>query len=90
MYNPHTRRWREWRLPGPSPQPYAVFVDQADLVWLTDFGANSLVRFDPARQRFERFRLPRQGANIRQLLGRGGAVWGAESGTDRLVVAASL
>jgi virginiamycin B lyase len=89
MYNPHTRRWREWRLPGPSPQPYAVYVDQADLVWLTDFGANSLVRFDPARQRFERFRLPRQGANVRQLLGRGGAVWGAESGTDRLVVAAS-
>jgi virginiamycin B lyase len=89
MYNPRTRRWREWRLPGPNPQPYAVFVDEADLVWLTDFGANSLVRFDPARQRFERFQLPRSGANVRQLLGRDGEVWGAESGADRLVVAAS-
>jgi virginiamycin B lyase len=89
MYNPRTRRWREWRLPGLNPQPYAVYVDEADLVWLTDFGANSLVRFDPARQRFKRFRVPQQGANVRQLLGRDGEVWGAESGTDRLVVAAS-
>jgi len=89
VYNPRTRRWREWRLPGDSPQPYAVYVDEADLVWLTDFGANSLVRFDPARQRFESFRLPQQGANVRQLLGRDGEVWGAESGTDRLVVALS-
>ena len=89
VYNPRTRRWREWRLPGANPQPYAVYVDEADLVWLSDFGANSLVRFDPARQRFESFRLPQQGANVRQLLGRDGHVWGAESGTDRLVVALS-
>jgi virginiamycin B lyase len=89
LYNPHTRRWREWRLPGGNPQPYAVYVDEADLVWLTDFGANSLVRFDPARQRFASFRLPQPGANVRQLLGRDGEVWGAESGTDRLVVALS-
>jgi virginiamycin B lyase len=89
VYNPRTRRWREWRLPGGNPQPYAVYVDDADLVWLTDFGANSLVRFDPARRRFESFRLPREGANVRQLLGRDGEVWGAESGTDRLVVARS-
>jgi virginiamycin B lyase len=64
-----------------------VYVDEADLVWLTDFGSNSLVRFDPARRRFKAFRLPQPGANVRQLLGRGGEVWGAESGTDRLVVA---
>jgi virginiamycin B lyase len=89
VYNPRTRRWREWRLPGDNPQPYAVYVDEADLVWLTDFGANSLVRFDPARRRFESFPLPQQGANVRQLLGRDGEVWGAESGTDRLVVALS-
>jgi virginiamycin B lyase len=89
VYNPRTRRWREWRLPGDNPQPYAVYVDDADLVWLTDFGANALVRFDPARERFQNFPLPRPGANVRQLLGRPGEVWGAESGTDRLVVARS-
>jgi virginiamycin B lyase len=86
-YNPRTKRWREWRLPGANPQPYAVYVDDADLVWVTDFGANALVRFDPTRRRFETFRLRSARANVRQLLGRAGEVWGAESGTDRLVVA---
>ena len=89
VYNPRTRRWREWRLPGANPQPYAVYVDESDMVWLTDFGANALVRFDPARRRFKRFGLPHAGADVRQLLGRDGEVWGAESGTDRLVVARS-
>jgi len=82
-YDPKTRRWREWRLPG-AAQPYAVYVDDRDIVWLTDFGASAIVRFDPASQRFTRVRL-RAGANVRQLLGRPGVVWGAESGADRLV-----
>jgi virginiamycin B lyase len=86
-YDPNRKRWQEWRLPGDHPQPYAVYVDDADLVWLTDFGANALVRFDPVRQRFDTFRLRSAGANVRQLLGRDGDLWGAESGSDRLVVA---
>jgi virginiamycin B lyase len=85
-YDPAARRWREWRLPGGSPQPYAVYVDDADDVWLTDFGANALVRFDPDRERFDVVRLPSDGADVRQLLGRRGEVWGAESGADKLVV----
>jgi virginiamycin B lyase len=89
VYDPKSRRWREWRLPGDDPQPYAIYVDEADLVWLTDFGANALVRFDPISKRFESFRLRSPGANVRQLLGRPGELWGAESGADRLVVARS-
>jgi virginiamycin B lyase len=89
VYDPRTRRWREWRLPGDDPQPYADFVDEADVVWLTDFGANALVRFDPVREQFKTFRLRSAGANVRQLLGRPGEVWGAESGADRLVVVRS-
>jgi virginiamycin B lyase len=82
-YDPRTRRWREWRLPG-AAQPYAVYVDDRDFVWLTDFGSSAIVRFDPRTQRFTRVRL-RANANVRQLLGRAGRVWGAESGADRLV-----
>ncbi len=55
-------------------------------VWLTDFGANALVRFDPKTERFESFPLPSGNAQVRQILGRHGEVWGAESGTDKLVV----
>jgi virginiamycin B lyase len=87
VYDPARKRWREWKLPGATPQAYAVYVDERDLVWVTDFGANALVRFDPVRERFTVFRHRTPGASVRQLLGRPGEVWGAESGLDRLVVA---
>jgi virginiamycin B lyase len=85
-YDPADRSWKSWRLPGEGPKPYAVYVDERDRVWLTDFGANAIVRFDPASERFTAFPSDRPNANVRQLLGRPGEVWGAESGTDRLVV----
>jgi virginiamycin B lyase len=86
MYDPGSRRWREWRVPGGNPMIYAVFVDDRDKIWLSDFGGNALVRFDPVTQRFTRVRLPSAWAAVRQILGRRGEVWGAESGTDELVV----
>lgn len=84
--DPVTGEWREWPLPGERPMPYAVYVDEADMIWLSDFGANALVRFDPLEEEFQSFPLPSPGANVRQILGRPGEVWGAESGTDKLVV----
>jgi virginiamycin B lyase len=86
MYDPVGKQWREWKLPGSGPMPYAVYVDDRDIVWLTDFGANAFVRFDPATEKFTTFKLPSGGASVRQLLGRPGELWGAESGTDKLVV----
>jgi virginiamycin B lyase len=86
VYAPATGRWREWRLPGAMQMPYAVYVDETDAVWLSDFGANALVRFDPGTERFTRIRLPSLPANVRQILGRPGEVWGAESDVDKLVV----
>jgi virginiamycin B lyase len=86
VYDPAANRWRQWKLPGERPQAYAVYVDSRDMVWLTDFGANAVVRFDPARETFQVFNIPSPGGSIRQLLGRPGEVWGAESGTGKLIV----
>jgi virginiamycin B lyase len=86
VYNPADGAWREWKLPGANPMAYAVYVDERDQVWLSDFGANALVRFDPATETFESFPLPSSPANVRQILGRLGEVWGAASGVDKLVV----
>lgn len=81
-----TQRWRAWKLPGAAPKPYSVWVDEAGRVWLTDFAANAIVRFDPAAETFKRFPSDRPDAAVRQMLGRKGEAWGAESAQDRLVV----
>ena len=78
--------WEEWRLPGDNPKPYAVYVDETDTVWLSDFGANAMVRFDSETETFEVFELESPGASVRQILGRPGEVWGAESGADKLLL----
>lgn len=86
MYDPTRNTWREWMLPGDDPQPYAVYVDENDQVWLSDFGGNAMVRFDPLVETFDVYPLPSPNANVRQILGRPGEVWAAESGADRIVL----
>ena len=86
MHDPADGSWKQWKLPGQNPRAYAVYVDAQDAVWLTDFAANAIVRFDPKTETFLSFPSDRPGANVRQLHGRPGQVWGAESGTGRLVV----
>ncbi|MBV8792411.1 MAG: SMP-30/gluconolactonase/LRE family protein [Pseudolabrys sp.] len=85
-YDPNAKSWKVWALPKSGSGCYAVFVDDRDKVWLTDFTANSIVRFDPVAEKFDSFPSDHRGASVRQLLGRPGEVWGAESGLDRLVV----
>jgi virginiamycin B lyase len=86
VFDPASGAWRSWPLPGEQPQPYAVFVDDIGAVWLSDFAANALVRFDPATETFTSFPLPSPDGRVRQIHGRAGEVWGAESAGDQLVV----
>jgi virginiamycin B lyase len=90
MYDPASRRWREWRMPGvgsgdPTGHPYAVCVDASDKVWLTDFSTNTLQRFDPATERFQAYRIPTADSLVRQIVEADGIIWGAESATEKLV-----
>jgi len=86
VYDPSSKRWREWSLPGDRPRAYAVYVDTQDKVWLSEWSANAMVRFDPETEKFDVFPSDRRASNVRQMLGRAGEVWAAESGSDRLVV----
>ena len=85
-YDPQIEEWREWPLVGTPAQAYAVYVDDLDFVWVTDFADNTIDRFDPTTELMESFPLPSANAQVRQLLGREGEVWGAESGVDKLIV----
>lgn len=86
VHDPAAKTWRAWKLPGENPRAYAVYVDERDKVWVSDFGDNAVLRFDPASERFERFGFPREGAGVRQILGRRGEVWLPESGTEHISV----
>ncbi|HSM01339.1 MAG TPA: lyase [Acidimicrobiia bacterium] len=85
-YTPATGEWSAWPLPGEDPAAYAVFVDDTDVVWVSDFGANAIHRFDPATGTFHTLPLPSTPGNVRQIHGRIGEVWAAESAADRLIV----
>ena len=82
-YDPATHSWREWQLPGDA-HAYALWVDDQDKVWLSEWNSNAIIRFDPRSERFDSFPSDRDNAAVRQILGRPGEVWGAESGNDRL------
>lgn len=84
---PATKAWKSWKLPGDKPRAYAVYVDERDIVWVSDFGANAVLSFDPKTEKFTgRYPGTAPNANVRQILGRAGEVWLPESGTDKLVV----
>jgi virginiamycin B lyase len=86
MYDPASKRWRTFKVPGDNPRTYAVYVDERDQVWVSEWTGNAMYRFDPASEKFERFDFPRAGTNIRQILGRRGEVWLPESGTETISV----
>jgi virginiamycin B lyase len=63
-----------------------VWVDADDKVWLSDWGANAILRFDPVSESFQSYPSDRPNSNVRQMLGRRGETWIAESGTERIRV----
>lgn len=63
-----------------------MYVDETDAVWVTDFGGNALLRFDPDTEQWTRLPHDASPANVRQLLGRPGEVWSAESAADRILL----
>ncbi|MGI9601372.1 MAG: Vgb family protein [Acidimicrobiales bacterium] len=85
-YRPQGEEWDVWPLPGSNPSAYAVYVDELDQVWVSDFGGNAIHRFDPTAEVFDTFALPANPSDVRQILGRPGEIWGAESANDSLVV----
>ena len=84
-YDPKDRSWKSWRPAGPYPHTYAVYVDDKDAVWISEWVSNSVQRFDPATEKFEVYPSDIKEAGVRQILGRAGETWAAESGNDRIV-----
>jgi virginiamycin B lyase len=85
-YDSASKSWRTFPLPKSKAGCYAVYFDESDKVWATDWPANAIVRLDPATGHIDSFPSDKAAANVRQIAGRPGELWGAQSGTRRLVV----
>ena len=85
-YDPQQKSWRTWALLGEGAHANAVYVDDENKVWVSDFSTNAILHFDPNTEKFTSFPSTRENANVRQMAGRAGEAWGAESGPGRLVV----
>jgi virginiamycin B lyase len=86
MHDPATGAWKTWKVPGTGPKTYAVYVDERDHAWVSEWSGNAIYRFDPKAETFQRFALPRPYANVRQIHGRPGEIWLPESGTEHISV----
>ena len=51
MYDPASKQWKAWK-PSDQSQIYAVYVDDHDKVWLTEWSSNAILRFDPETETF--------------------------------------
>lgn len=85
-YNPKDQSWKLFKPPVENPRTYSVYVDANDKVWITEWTHNAIMRFDPDTQKWTSFPSNEPNAQVRQMLGRPGEAWGAESSRDRLVV----
>ena len=85
-YQPASGKWTMWKAPGKEPHVYAVYVDETDKVWASEWSAQVILRLDPNTGSFEAFHSSSRTANVRQIHGRRGEVWTAESAADKIVV----
>src|ERR1022692_2300325 len=46
------KAWKVWSVPKSKTGCYAVYVDDKDKVWLSDWVANEIMLFDPATEKF--------------------------------------
>ena len=85
-YEPASGKWMMWKPPGREPHVYAIYVDETDKVWVSEWSAQVMLRLDPATGKFETFHSSSRSPRVRQIHGRRGEVWTAESAADKVVV----
>ncbi|MEN9932465.1 MAG: hypothetical protein RIS17_1038 [Pseudomonadota bacterium] len=86
-YTPRDGQWKRWKMPGDKPQVYAVYVDDRDVAWLTEWAGNVTIAFDTKAEKIIGT-YPGSGpkAEVRQILGRKGEIYLPESGLDKVML----
>jgi virginiamycin B lyase len=87
--DPKTSDVKEWATPGgASSRPYGIAVINGD-VWYSESGVtpNTLVRFEPATERFQVWNIPSGGGVVRNVsVTKDGNLAIAESGVNKVAL----
>lgn len=70
VFDPATGRTREWASPGGrESRPYAI-ANTGPIIWYSESGVrpNTLVRFDPATEKFQTWTIPSGGGVVRHMM----------------------
>jgi virginiamycin B lyase len=77
-FDPALERWKVYDLPAPpagppgygrAEQPYALNANrQTGDVWITGSATDTLIRFDPTRERFQSYPIPTRGSFMREVV----------------------
>ena len=88
-FDPVTGQVREWPSPGgPRSQPYGITA-VGPIVWYSESAVrpNTLVRFDPATEKFQTWTIPSGGGVVRHMMAtRDGNLVLACSGVNRVAL----
>jgi virginiamycin B lyase len=88
-FDPRTGEFRDYASPGgPQSQPYGIAFSRG-AVWYSESGVrpNTLVRFDPAQEKFQTWIIPSGGGVVRNMMtDHDGNIVIAESGVDRIAL----
>ena len=82
---------KEWASPGgPQSEPYGIAITPDGIVWYSESGVkpNTLVRFDPATENFQKWNIPSGGGVVRNMVATSdGKLYLACSGVNKVAVA---
>ena len=74
--DPRTGKIVEYDIPMPFAEPYDVWPDRDDKIWISDGGqGGTLIRFDPQAETFTYFPTPQRTDQPKLAITRDGAVW---------------
>lgn len=60
-FNPETKEFKTYAIPGDALYPHTIRVDKDDIVWFTIVASNQIGRFDPKTEQMSVMRLPHNG-----------------------------
>ncbi|HVB34385.1 MAG TPA: carboxypeptidase regulatory-like domain-containing protein [Patescibacteria group bacterium] len=84
-FDPKTKQFKEYQLPGPDPSPYALWIDNNHDIWYSSEWTDIIGRFDPSTGKTVIYPFPQSENTMREFFGDSeGRIWFATPANDKV------